>query len=276
MSITPSVILITGASSGIGKSMAEYLTERGYRVFGASRSRPEKANFEWVPMDVTSEESVQEGVQKLLELTGRIDVVINNAGLGIVGPLEETTDELIYKVFNTNVMGVLRVCRCLIPVFRKQNSGLIINISSIAAEMGLPFRGIYSASKSSLEILTESLSMELKQFNIKVCSVLPGDVATSINQNRLVVNLKENSVYTRNFEKVHKQINEEVSQAAKPIIIARAVARIIENPNPRLHYSVGPFLQKAAIWLRILLPQRVFERLLIKFYGIKPFLELRC
>lgn len=268
MSITPSVILITGASSGIGKSMAEYLTERGYRVFGASRSRPEKANFEWVPMDVTSEESVQEGVRKLLEITGRIDVVINNAGLGIVGPLEETTDELIYKVFNTNVMGVLRVCRCLIPVFRKQNSGLIINISSIAAEMGLPFRGIYSASKSSLEILTESLSMELKQFNIKVCSVLPGDVATSINQNRLVVNLKENSVYTRNFEKVHKQINEEVSQAAKPIIIARAVARIIENPNPRLHYSVGPFLQKAAIWLRILLPQRVFERLLIKFYGM--------
>jgi NAD(P)-dependent dehydrogenase (short-subunit alcohol dehydrogenase family) len=268
MSTTSSVILITGASSGIGRSVAEYLSERGYRVFGVSRSQPENTNFEWLAMDVTSEESVQEAIRKLLSKTGRIDVVINNAGLGIVGPLEETTDELIYKVFNTNVMGVLRVCRCLIPVFRDQKMGLIINVSSIAAEMGLPFRGIYSASKASLEILTESLSMELKEFNIKVCSVLPGDVATSINQNRLVVSLKKESVYTNTFSKVHKQINDEVNQAPKPITIARVVAKIIEDPNPRLHYAVGPFLQKAAIWLRILLPQRMFERLLIKFYGL--------
>lgn len=268
MSATLKVVLITGASSGIGRCTAEYLSGLGYQVFGGSRTRPQEINFKWVYLDVTREESVREAIGKVLEEAGRIDVVVNNAGLGIVGPLEETTDELVHQVFNTNVMGTLRVCRAVIPVFRQQQKGLILNISSIAAEMGLPFRGIYSATKAALEALTESLSMELKDSHIQVCSLLPGDIATGINDNRLVVNLRDNSVYEQAFAKIHRQINEEVSKADPPIVIARAVSRIIENPNPRLHYTVGPFLQKAAVWLRILLPQRLFERLLMWFYGI--------
>ena len=268
MSDSSQVILITGASSGIGKSTAEFLAKKGHKVFGASRSQPEQTIFEWVCMDITNEESVREAVDSILKKAGRIDVLINNAGLGIVGPLEETTDELVHQVFNTNVFGMLRVCRAVIPIFREQRSGLILNISSIAAEMGLPFRGIYSASKASLEILTESLSMELKKFDIRVCSVLPGDIATSINQNRLVVSLGENSVYAERFAKIHRQINEEVSEAAQPIVIARAVARIIGVKNPELHYTVGPFIQKSAILLRRILPQRSFERLLMWFYGM--------
>lgn len=268
MSSSSKVVLITGASSGIGRSTAEYLSGLGHRVFGTSRSQPEEANFEWVGMDVTSEESVREAVGQVLERAGRIDVLINNAGLGIVGPLEETTDELIYEVFNTNVMGYLRLSRAVIPIFRRQKQGSIVNVSSIAGEMGLPFRGVYSATKASIEALTESLSMELMEFNIHVCSVLPGDIATSINQNRLVVDLKPDSVYAPTFTKIHRQINDEVSNADKPIVIARAIARIIDTPNPRLHYTVGPLLQKAAIWMRILLPQRFFERLLMRFYGM--------
>ncbi len=268
MPATPKVILITGASSGIGRSMAEYLTEQGYLVYGASRSRPEGVGFKWICLDVTSEASVKEAVEKVMTEAGTIDVLINNAGLGIVGPLEETTDELIYKAFNTNVMGVLRVCRIIIPTFRAQRRGLIINISSIAAAMGLPFRGIYSATKASLEILTESMSMELKEFNIHVCSILPGDIATSINLNRLVVDLRPDSVYAHNFPKVHQQINEEVSSAAQPITIAKAVARIIDTPKPKLHYVVGPFVQKSSIWIRRLLPQRFFERMMMWFYGM--------
>ena len=268
MSRSSKVVLITGASSGIGRSTAEYLSGLGHRVFGASRSQPREANFEWVGMDVTNETSVQEGVGQVLERAGRIDVLINNAGLGIVGPLEETTDELIYQVFNTNVMGFLRVSRAVIPIFRRQRQGKIITTSSIAGEMGLPFRGVYSATKASIEVLTESLSMELMEFNIQVCSVLPGDIATSINQNRLVVEPKPNSVYAPTFTKIHRQINQEVTNADKPIVIARAIARIIDTPHPRLHYTVGPLLQKAAIWMRILLPQRFFERLLMRFYGM--------
>lgn len=268
MSIPSQVIFITGASSGIGRSTAEYLVEKGHRVFGGSRSEPSNVGFEWVQLDVTSEDSIRGAVDMVLEKAGRIDVLINNAGLGIVGPLEETSDELIQKVFNTNVFGMLRVCRAITPIFRQQKSGLILNISSIAAEMGLPFRGIYSASKASLEILTETLSMELQEFNIRVCSVLPGDIATSINQNRLVVNLREDSVYAQRFAKIHRQINEEVSQAAQPIVVAKAVARIIGIKNPELHYTVGPFIQKSAILLRRVLPQRSFERLLMWFYGM--------
>lgn len=262
------MILITGASSGIGRSMAEYLTELGHQVYGTSRSRPTGVAFKWICLDVTSEESVGQAVEQVLAAAGTIDVLINNAGLGIAGPLEETTDELIYQAFNTNVMGMLRVCRATIPIFRAQRQGLIINISSIAAAMGLPFRGVYSATKASLETLTESLSMELKEFNIQVCSVMPGDIATDINQNRLIVDLKPDSVYAHNFPKVHQQINEEVSRAAQPITIARAVARIIDSPRPRLHYVVGPIVQKSSIWLRRLLPQRFFERMMMWFYGM--------
>lgn len=268
MSSSSKVVLITGASSGIGRSTAEYLSGLGHRVFGASRTRPKESNFEWIGMDVTIETSVQGAVTQVLERAGRIDVLINNAGLGIVGPLEETTDELIYQVFNTNVMGFLRVSRAVIPIFRQQKQGKIITISSIAGEMGLPFRGVYSATKASIEALTESLSMELMEFNIQVCSLLPGDIATSINQNRLVVELKPNSDYASTFSKIHRQINQEVNNADKPIVIARAIARIIDTPHPRLHYTVGPLLQKAAIWMRILLPQRFFERLLMRFYGM--------
>ena len=268
MSASPQVILITGASSGIGRSTAEYLTKKGHRVFGTSRSQPERIDFEWLFMDVTSEDSVRKTVDTILKKAGRIDVLINNAGLGIVGPLEETTDELIRKVFDTNVLGMLRVCRAIIPIFRTQRNGLILNISSIAAEMGLPFRGVYSASKASLEIMTESLSIELKEFNIRVCSLLPGDISTSINQNRLVVNLQEDSVYAERFAKIHRQINEEVNEAAPPIVIARKVAQIIDKKNPDLHYTVGPFIQKSAILLRRILPQRSFERLLMWFYGM--------
>lgn len=268
MSSDRNVVFVTGASSGIGQSTAEYLSERGYRVFGASRTRPEGVNFEWVSMDVTNEDSIQAAINEVLQKSGRIDVLINNAGLGIVGPLEETTDELIYTVFNTNVMGVLRVCRAIIPHFREQGQGMVVNISSIAATMGLPYRGVYCATKASLKILTETLSMELKEFNIKVCSLMPGDIATSINQNRLVVQPRKNSVYSKNFARIHQQINKEVSHAAKPIVIARAVACILEKNNPRLHYTIGPFLQKTAIWLRFFIPQRLFERLLMKFYGM--------
>ena len=268
MSSSSKVVLITGASSGIGRSTAEYLSGLGHRVFGASRTRPVEANFEWIGMDVTNETSVQEAVGQVLERAGRIDVLINNAGLGIVGPLEETTDELVYQVFNTNVMGFLRVSRAVIPIFRQQRQGKIISISSIAGEMGLPFRGVYSATKASIEALTESLSMELMEFNIQVCSLLPGDIATSINRNRLVVDLEPDSVYASTFSKIHRQINEEVSNADKPIVIARAIAHIIDSPRPRLHYIVGPLLQKTAIWMRILLPQRFFERLLMRFYGM--------
>ncbi|WP_247231752.1 SDR family oxidoreductase [Telluribacter sp. SYSU D00476] len=268
MSPQSKVVLITGASSGIGRSTADYLTGKGYRVFGGSRSQPDGVLFEWVRMDVTDEASVQAALADVWQRAGGLDVVINNAGLGIVGPLEETSDELIQKVFQTNVFGLLRVCRASLPYLRRRGDGVIINVSSIAGAMGLPFRGIYSASKSAVEVLTESLSMEVKEQNIRVCSVLPGDIATSINQNRLVAALQPGSVYKTTFDRIHQQINHEVSSASDPIIIAKAIAEIIEDNQPNLHYKVGPFMQKVSVGLKAVLPQRIFERILLRFYGM--------
>ena len=262
------VIFITGASSGIGLSTAEYLSAQGYRVIGTSRSKPSSESFQWVPLDITDEQAVEATLRKVVQEEGRIDVLINNAGLGITGPLEETSEAHIRRVFDTNVWATLRLCRLCLPVFRRQGSGLIINVGSIAGKMGLPFRGIYSASKASVEILTEALSMEVKAQGIRVCSVLPGDVDTPINMHRLVSELDNTSPYRSIFERVHQQINQEVSKAPKPIVIAKVIASIISNPSPRLHYSVGPWLQRLAIWLKILLPQRLFEHIMMRFYGL--------
>lgn len=262
------VVIITGASSGIGFRTANYLSSKGFYVFGASRSPVQNCAFEWIQMDVTNEESIKNAIDYIWKKKGRIDVVINNAGLGLVGPLEETTNQFVEKIFNTNVVGVISVARVVMPYLRLQQSGMIINISSIAAAMGLPYRGIYSASKAAVEIITEALSIEVKNQGIVVCSVLPGDIATSINQNRLVVPLAETSIYKKEFDRIQKQIKKEVSTADDPLMIAEAIGKIIESKRPKLHYKVGPLFQRITGALKIILPQRWFEYLLMRFYGI--------
>jgi len=263
------VILITGASTGIGRATAEHLTRVGHRVYGTSRKPFEDGvSFQTLIMDVQSEASIQSAVTQLLQQESKLDVLINNAGLGIIGALEETSEEMIQRVFDTNVWGALRVCRAVIPAMRQQNNGLIINISSIAGTMGLPFRGIYSASKAAVEILTETLNIELKPFGIQACSVLPGDVRTNINSTRLVAISPKGSPYRSWVEAMNHKVNEEVNQAAEPQYIAKTIEKIINTPSPNIHYVAGPFLQRASIWLKRLLPSRVFEYLLRENYGM--------
>src|SRR5690606_4416360 len=162
--IKPSkVVFITGASSGIGKAIAEHLQQKGFQVYGTSRNpQNKKLSFPLVALDVTSQESIQAAVAQIISEVGKIDVLINNAGVGITGPIEETPDSEIKKAFNTNYFGPLQVIKAVLPHMREQRQGLIINITSIAGYMGLPFRGIYSASKGALELTTEAYRMELK------------------------------------------------------------------------------------------------------------------
>jgi NAD(P)-dependent dehydrogenase (short-subunit alcohol dehydrogenase family) len=262
-------ILITGASMGIGRSLAEHLSKQGHRVYGTSRkAMTEAVSFEVLTMDVTNEQSVQSAISQIIEKEGRIDVVINNAGLGIIGALEEVPETMIQQVFETNVWGLLRVCRAVLPQMRKQNNGLIINISSVAATMGLPFRGIYSASKAAVEILTESLSIEVQPFGIRVCSVLPAEVKTSINTNRLVANGNQSSPYQAVTEAMNIKVKAAINAASDPMYIVEAVEQIINSPSPKLHYVKGPFLQKVSIVLKKILPDRVFERILKNHYGL--------
>ena len=170
------VVLITGGSSGIGKSIGEYLTDKGFIVYGTSRF-PEKyssSKFPIIKLDVTLSTSINECVSELISKTGQIDVLVNNAGVGITGPLEEIPMEEMKRNFETNLFGPINMINAVLPYMREQKSGQILNITSIAGYMGLPFRGIYSASKGALELITESYRMELKLFGITMSNVAPG------------------------------------------------------------------------------------------------------
>jgi len=264
------VILITGASTGIGRSTAEYLTGVGYRVYGTSRKAfEEQVPFQTLLMDVNDEASIQIAVSQLLVREGRIDILINNAGLGVLGALEETPEDIIHQVFDTNVWGLLRVCKAVLPAMRKQNNGLIINVSSIAGMIGLPYRGIYCASKAAVEILTETMRLEVRPFGVRVCSVLPGDVRTNINANRLVALGNKNSPYRNSVEAMNTQVRHEVSHADDPIYIAKSIQKAIESRPIQIHYVAGPFSQKFAVWLKRILPNRWFEKILRRSYGLR-------
>src|SRR5690606_7539970 len=182
----PKIVLITGGSSGIGKSVGEFLIEKGFIVYGTSRT-PEKypkSKINLLKLDVADVDSITEAVSKIISANKTLDILINNAGAGITGPIEEIPDEEIKRNFETNFFGPIRVIKAVLPFMRAQKSGLIINVTSIAGYMGLPYRGIYSASKGALELVTESIRMEVKPFNIKITNVAPGDFATDIASRR--------------------------------------------------------------------------------------------
>lgn len=267
----PKVVFITGASSGIGKAIGTYLSEKGYNVFGTSRD-PEKIKdspFQLLKMDVNDTASIESVISEIISQTKRIDVVINNAGVGITGPMEETPESEIKKAFQTNFHGPLNVIKTVLPQMRLQGFGHIINITSIAGYMGLPYRGIYSATKAALEIAIEAMRMETLQFGIKMTNLAPGDFATNIAAGRYHAPVLENSPYKSAYSNTLDLMNKDVDAGEDPAKIAKIVHRIIENPNPKIHYIVGSPLHKFSIVLKRILPDRVYENMLLKHYKLK-------
>ncbi|MFV8333405.1 SDR family oxidoreductase [Flavobacterium sp. XS1P32] len=264
------VVLITGGSSGIGKSMGEYLHQKGFIVYGTSRNPDRISNsvFPLVTLDVRDTESIQAAVAKVIALTGRLDVVINNAGIGITGPLEEIPMQEIKNNFETNFFGPIAVMQAVLPQMRTQQSGLIINITSIAAYMGLPYRSIYSASKGALELVTESLRMEVKSFGIAITNVAPGDFATNIAAGRFHAPVLKGSAYEQTYGTSLKTMNAHVDNGGNPNEMAAAIYTIIQNPSPKIHYKVGALIQKFSIVLKRILPDKVYEKMLMNHYKI--------
>ncbi|MGK4567870.1 SDR family oxidoreductase [Flavobacterium sp. 3HN19-14] len=263
------VILITGASSGIGKAIGEFLHHKGYTVYGTSRN-PEKvfnSVFPLLALDVRSTESITTCIAKVISISGRIDVVVNNAGVGIIGPLEEIPTSEIRNNFETNLFGPIEVMKAILPQMRSQKSGLIINITSIAGYMGLPYRAVYSASKGALEYVTEALRMEVKPFNIEITNVAPGEFATNIAASRYHVPLSPASAYS-NYAKTIETINEQVDGGDDPKAMAETIYKIINTEKPNVHYKVGPFLSKFSIVLKRILPDKRYEKMLMKHYKL--------
>jgi len=264
------VVLITGGSSGIGKSIGEYLTDKGFIVYGTSRF-PEKyssSKFPIIKLDVTLSTSINECVSELISKTGQIDVLVNNAGVGITGPLEEIPMEEMKRNFETNLFGPINMINAVLPYMREQKSGQILNITSIAGYMGLPFRGIYSASKGALELITESYRMELKLFGITMSNVAPGDFATNIAAGRYHAPVLENSPYKLPYGTTLNMMDSHVDSGKNPLLMAEVVHKIITSKNPKIHYKVGAFLQKFSVVLKRMLPDLWYEKLLSSFYNI--------
>ena len=265
------IILITGASSGLGKATADYLARKNYKVFGTSRN-PEnytkKDTFELLPFDLNQPKSSKLLVKKVMQRYKRIDVLINNAGVGITGAIEETDIAAMENNFKTNFFGPLALIQEVLPIMRSQKSGLVINITSIGGYMGLPFRGIYSSAKGALGTVTESLRMEVKRFGIDVVTLAPGDYATDIASRRHYSPLREASPYYDIYKFSLDTIDHHVDSGADPEDLAKIVFKIIKTKKRKVHYKSGSFLQKISIILKKILPDTIYEKLIMNHYKL--------
>jgi len=266
------VVLITGTSSGLGKACAAYLSNQGMKVYGTSR-HPEKLTpvplWTTLTMDVREAVSVEAGVATILKREGRLDVVVNNAGFGIAGAIEDTPIDEAQAQFDTNFFGTLRVIKAVLPTMRQQGSGTIINTGSIGGLIGLPFQGLYSATKFALEGLSEALSKEVRPWGIHVVLVEPGDFRTAFTSNRQIIKKSTpDSPYWEFFSRALAIMKQDESQGADPQRVARLVARIICTPHPRPRYRVGFWSQKAVATLKAFLPDRLFDSIIRSHYGV--------
>ncbi|MCR4435507.1 MAG: SDR family oxidoreductase [Clostridiales bacterium] len=275
-----SVVLVTGASSGIGKAIAEKLAMEGYKVYGTSRNQRlededspvirsgAKGGFlKILKMDVCSEESVKRAVGHVIEREGTINILINNAGFGIGGAVEDTTAEEAFRQFDTNFFGVLRMCRNVIPVMRAQGKGLIINIGSVAGLISIPFQSMYSASKYAVEAMSEVLRMEVQPFGIKVTLIEPGDTKTGFTKNRQAAQAaeKNTSVYRDRYEKAINAMAVSEMNGPGPDKVVNVVLKVIEMKNPPVRKVVG-VSYKLIVFLKRILPSRLVEFVVAKLY----------
>lgn len=266
------VILVTGASAGIGAAVAARLAGAGHTVFGTSRkpgAAPPAAGVRMLAMDVRSEESVAQAVAALLESAGRIDVLVNNAGFGIAASVEDTRPDDMQRQMDTNFLGPLRVCQAVLPAMRAQGAGRIIQVSSLAARIAIPFQGAYSASKSALEGMSQALSMEVKPFGIDVVLIQPGDTKSNFTASREWTERAKASAVYGAVARHAIAVMEKSEQAGPPADkVARIVARGVNAAKPRLRYVSASTVESLALFLQGLLPGRAFEGLIASNYAL--------
>jgi len=266
------VILITGISSGFGKETARLLSEAGHIVYGTIRKgncTNDKVHI--LKMDLTDDGSIKNIVDEVIQKEGRIDVLINNAGMHTGGPIETSPVENNKLQMDTNFMGMVHLTSEVLPHMRKHGGGLIINFSSIGGLMGLPFQAFYSASKFAIEGFSEALRMEVRQFNIKVILINPGDFHTSNSANRrnFLAPTGPDDPYQGQYEKTLSVIEKDEANGRDPALLARKLVRIVECKNPRERYVIASPEQKFAVFLKYVLPGKWFRMILEDHYKIK-------
>lgn len=262
--------MITGVSSGFGRAMAQKLASQGHKVYGTVRRDVEPIpGVTYVKAEVQEESSVKEAVESVLKAEGRIDVFINNAGMGIGGPIEFTPMADAERQMDINFMGMVRFLHYIVPVMRRQGGGRILCFSSIGGLMGLPFQGFYSASKFAIEGYCEALRLELRGKNIDVVLIEPGDFATGFTASRKSTPDPEAFKAYPTYAESLKSIEHDEQSGLKPEYLAEKVAAIVACKRPAYHYIISNLEQRLSVTLKALLPQPWFAAILADYYKLK-------
>jgi len=265
------IILITGASSGIGRASAIYLSKNGFIVYAGTRTPNRLLNLKsktLIPLklDITDSKSVKSALENIK----KVDVLINNAGYGLISTVEDVTEEEMFEQFNVNLFGVIRVTKEIIPIMRRGGGGVIINISSFLGKVGLPLLTLYNASKCAIEGITNSLRYELKDFNIRVHSIIPDFYSTNFAKDNLVINrniYNKKSPYKNMVSNLLPKLLEEINSGNSACEVAQLILEIIKDKNYTARQTVGSRAKKF-IPMRKELSYEDFEKRVIEYYNL--------
>jgi NAD(P)-dependent dehydrogenase (short-subunit alcohol dehydrogenase family) len=264
----PKVAIVTGAATGIGHASAKALLEAGFRVFGTSRRAVASTadGIAMIPCDVTDDASVKAVVDKVLDTTGRIDVLVNNAGTGLLAGAEESSVSQAQTLFDVNLFGVFRTTNAVLPIMRNQKAGRIVNISSVLGLIPAPFMALYASTKHALEGYSESLDHEVRTFGIRICLIEPAYTRTSFDQN-LALPDRSLDAYVSARARSSALMQEVMKTADSPEIVAERVVEAATAKSPHLRYTCGKAARQVSV-LRRFVPERMFDKSLRKQMGL--------
>jgi NAD(P)-dependent dehydrogenase (short-subunit alcohol dehydrogenase family) len=256
--------IVTGASGGIGEATARALQAAGYRVFGTYRRPPaaKLAGVEYLTCDVTSDEAVQTAVGQVLATAGRVDLLVNNAGVGLIAGAEESSLEQAKSLFDVNLFGVFRMTKAVLPTMRRQRSGRIVNISSVMGLIPAPFMALYAASKHALEGYSESLDHEIRATGVRVVLVEPAYTRTSFEGNVYQAD-QQLDIYQSARANAEGVMRDEMKTADTPELVADAVVKAATEVNPHRRYAAGRMARQVSL-LRRFVPASAFDKSLRK------------
>lgn len=263
MSEPKKVVVITGATSGIGEATAFFLQSKGYIVYSLARRVKESDIINYISCDVTKIETIKKALEEIYQKEKRIDVIINNAGMGISGAFEYTDAIDATKIMAVNLEGVLNIDKLVIPYLR-ETKGRIIHIGSVAGELAIPFQTYYSLTKAAIHMLNECLSLELKPFGIKLTCVMPGDTKTNFTANRVKDN--NQAEYGTRIERSVKKMEQDEKNGVKPINVSKVIYKCLKKKNPPIKVAVG-FIYKLFLFLKRLLPNKLINKILYSMYA---------
>ncbi len=271
---TGKTILVTGASSGLGQSMALALAQAGHRVFGTSRRAQADllesgALVRMLPLDVTDEDSVRACIEGLRQEAAGVDVLISNAGSGLTGAIEDCTGDEVQWQMETNFFGPLRMLRAVLPLMRQQGGGRIITVGSMAGHVGMPYQGIYSASKHALEAVNEALRLELRGHPVDATILCPGDFRTGFGDARVFARGALSAAHGEQMDITIGICQRDECNGASPQLVSDLVCRLVTAPRLKPRYFVGRLDQRLGVGLKQILPATGFEWLMRKIYQLR-------